>query len=82
MHKRLKQTKSKRSVRQEKFVDTTKFDDLTGTGASSPMPHLDKTVSARKQDFVTMSHAAVVNQYGEATSITEFNGGVSVDFGN
>lgn len=45
---------------------------------SSNIPHLDKTVSPRKQDFLTMAHAKITEKNGSSQSITEYNGGVSL----
>ena len=79
VHQRLKRSAAKRSQLSYAFIDPTKFDAVAGT-SSSPVPHLDKTVSPRRGDFLTMSHAAVTQDDGSTESITEFNGGVNVEF--
>ena len=52
------------------------FDSIAGA-SSSPVPHLDKTVSPRRGDFMTMAHAAVTKDSGATETITEFNGGIN-----
>jgi len=77
VHKRLKQSQTKRGTLSAHFIDPTKFDGVINT--SSTTPHLDKTVSPRKQDFLTMAHARVTKPDGSTQDITEYNGGVSFE---
>ena len=61
-----------------KFVDASKFEAIVSSTSSSQIGHLDKTVSPRKADFLTMTHGAVTDANGATQGITEFNGGMSV----